>query len=554
MSFHTAPSSIWRHLGKARLQQIVGDDLLERLERFLPAIDPGYTPLRLYSADGLSAVVDAFYGTERLQDRAFRDEVLNSLPVEVIDDILARCDPSCVVRGWRDRLLAVHRLWNAPQTRQCMLRTLGHASHGFESEIAAPPAISMLPACLAPYKPLKDYQSSVFLRAVAKLTNPRSRFVVQMPTGSGKTRTAMEIITTILNERPDGTLVVWLAHSEELCEQAYDCFVEVWSHVATRRAAVVRCWGDSFALPDCGASSAFLVAGFQKLFSQLERRADILRHLATSTAVIVVDEAHKAIAPTYAAAIRSLIGPSTCVVGLTATPGRSVVDTSENEALAAFFFNDIIGVECGRQSPISYLRQRGILASLNYTPLVSGRSYELTAAEKQYVCDFNDLSANALSRIASDDLRNIEILRRLREEIQAGGRILFFGCSVEHSKFICALLTYLGVTAAHLDGATNKTRRRALIADFRDGRVQVLCNYALLSTGFDAPKVDVVFVARPTQSLVLYSQMIGRGLRGPAIGGTSDCRVVDVIDNIVGFSNENRVYNYFAEYFTATSP
>jgi DNA repair protein RadD len=554
MSSHSAPPSIWRHLGKARLQQIVGDDLLARLERFLPAIDPDFTPLQLFSAEGLSAVVDAFYGVERLHDRRFRDEVLNSLPAGLIDQVLAECDPSTVAGGWQQRLLAVHRLWSNPQTRQSVARSLGLPSQGIESEGAPYPPISMLPACPTPYKPLKDYQSSVFLRAVAKLTNPRSRFVVQMPTGSGKTRTAMEIIATILNDHPDGTLVVWLAHSEELCEQAYDCFLEVWAHVATRRVNVARCWGDSFLLPDCSSASAFLVAGFQKLFSQLDRQADFLTRLANSTSVIVVDEAHKAIAPTYAAAIRSLIGPSTCVVGLTATPGRSVVDTSENEALAAFFFNDIVGIECGSQSPINYLRTRGILAALHYTPLVSGRSYELTAAEESHLTDFNDLSATTLSRIASDDLRNIEILRRLCEEIDAGGRILFFGCSVEHSKFICALLTYRGVAAAHLDGATNKARRRALIADFRAGRVQVLCNYALLSTGFDAPKVDVVFIARPTQSLVLYSQMIGRGLRGPAIGGTQACRVVDVIDNIIGFSNENRVYNYFADYFTASRP
>jgi DNA repair protein RadD len=551
MPLHSSLPSIWRHLGKARLQQIVGDALLERLERFLPAIDPDYTPLRLFSADGLSAVVDAFYGVERLQDRAFRDELLNSLPVELIDEILSRCDRPAVVGAWPERVLAIHRLWNHPQTRECVARALGLPSQGFAADDATHPPISILPASPAPYKPLKDYQANVFLRAVGKLTNPRSRFVVQMPTGSGKTRTAMEIIASILNEHPDGTLVVWLAHSEELCEQAHDCFCEVWSHVATRPVAVARCWGDSFVLPNCASSSAFLVAGFQKLFSRLERQADFLANLANSTAVIVVDEAHKAIAPTYAAAIRSLIGPNTCVVGLTATPGRSVVDTSENEALAGFFFNDIIGIECGSQSPINYLRLRGVLASLNYTPLVSGRSYDLTAAEKSHVAAFSDLSTTALSRIASDDLRNIEILRRLCEEAEKGGRILFFGCSVEHSKFICALLTYRGIAAAHLDGATNKLRRRGLINDFREGRVQVLCNYALLSTGFDAPKVDVVFIARPTQSLVLYSQMIGRGLRGPAIGGTTNCRVVDVIDNIIGFSNENRVYNYFAEYFTS---
>jgi superfamily II DNA or RNA helicase len=61
---------------------------------------------------------------------------------------------------------------------------------------------------------------------------------------------------------------------------------------------------------------------------------------------------------------------------------------------------------------------------------------------------------------------------------------------------------------------------------------------------------DVVFIARPTKSIVLYSQMIGRGLRGPSVGGTAVCRVVDVIDNIVDYSSDlDDVYDYFQEYW-----
>jgi superfamily II DNA or RNA helicase len=88
-----------------------------------------------------------------------------------------------------------------------------------------------------------------------------------------------------------------------------------------------------------------------------------------------------------------------------------------------------------------------------------------------------------------------------------------------------------------------------VIDDFKTGTVDVLTNYGVLSTGFDVPKVDVIFIVRPTASIVLYSQMIGRGLRGPAIGGTPYCRIVDVKDNIEGYEDADAVYEYFEEYW-----
>lgn len=73
--------------------------------------------------------------------------------------------------------------------------------------------------------------------------------------------------------------------------------------------------------------------------------------------------------------------------------------------------------------------------------------------------------------------------------------------------------------------------RRKIIGDFKAGRTQVLCNCEVLTTGFDAPKVTHVVMARPTVSQVLYEQMVGRGLRGPRFGGTATCHVIDLEDN-----------------------
>ena len=160
-----------------------------------------------------------------------------------------------------------------------------------------------------------------------------------------------------------------------------------------------------------------------------------------------------------------------------------------------------------------------------------------------------DFPAGFLKRIGADDVRNIEILKRLMAECDEGRRVLLFGCSVEQSQFFTALLLYFGYSAAHVDGTTSKARRRGIIHQFRTGNLQVLSNYGVLTTGFDAPNTDVVMIARPTASPVLYSQMIGRGLRGPAIGGTARCKLIDVRDNILGFGNQERVYELFRDYF-----
>ncbi len=95
-----------------------------------------------------------------------------------------------------------------------------------------------------------------------------------------------------------------------------------------------------------------------------------------------------------------------------------------------------------------------------------------------------------------------------------------------------SLLQRSGRSSACITAKTRSSTRRGLIERFRSGAVSTLCNYGVLTTGFDAPSVRCVVVARPTASRILYEQMIGRGLRGPLFGGTEECLVIDVDDNI----------------------
>ena len=91
------------------------------------------------------------------------------------------------------------------------------------------------------------------------------------------------------------------------------------------------------------------------------------------------------------------------------------------------------------------------------------------------------------------------------------------------------LLRAENIKAAVISGKTKAATRRQIISDFKNGRIQVLCNCEVLTTGFDAPLVTHIVMARPTLSKVLYEQIIGRGLRGKQFGGTEECVILDVI-------------------------
>jgi superfamily II DNA or RNA helicase len=161
---------------------------------------------------------------------------------------------------------------------------------------------------------------------------------------------------------------------------------------------------------------------------------------------------------------------------------------------------------------------------------------DLEYLQKNYV-----LSDKVLKKISQDSLRNIAIITKIQQLVEKHQRIILFAITVNHAVVLNSLLTALGINSKVLTSNTNPSERNNIIHDFKISRIQnpapiVLCNYGILTTGFDAPETSCAVIARPTDSLVLYSQMIGRAIRGTISGGNDKAEIVTVIDeNLSGF-------------------
>lgn len=550
---------IWKHWSISDLQkelEKVDKKLLEDLEIVIPKIVGNrYDPTILYSKKNLVKILLAFSSANYFQNKRNMKKCLNRLPnkelKKLIEDLNLK--PNNSFEGNVKKILSYN--WEDLDFSKKFLIHFSLPMHFLPPEPWNPPSCIKFtpPSSDNPieitnvYLPLLDFQFEVYLEAMKQMEIPRSRFFIQMPTGSGKTRTAMQIITKYINEKTDNGIVIWLAHSEELCEQSFECFDEVWNHIGRKELRAFRFWG-KHEFPTPFATPIFLVAGFQKLYSMIKKDEKVFNSIKSRIELIVVDEAHKVVAPTYKKVIKKLTGSKTKIFGLSATPGRSNLD--EITELTNVFFNKKIDIPTKNNiSVVKKLRNERIMSKIKREPLITRLTFTLSKKEIKRVEQFFDYPEGFLKRVGSNNLRNIEIVKRILSECENGKKILFFSCNVKHSKFITALLIYFGIDSAHIDGSTNKNLRRNYIEKFKKGKIQVLSNFGVLSTGFDAPNTDVVFISRPTASVVLYSQMIGRGLRGPKIGGTKECKIVDVIDNIEGFGGQDRVYSYFEDYW-----
>jgi superfamily II DNA or RNA helicase len=415
-----------------------------------------------------------------------------------------------------------------------------------------------------PYVPLPelhDYQKELKQRLLQVLDAApgANRGLLSLPTGAGKTRTAVEaLIDWWAAGDIDRGFILWIAQSDELCEQAVQAFREVWVDRGwkcheRRTLRLHRVWGTR-PIPDSAGGIA--VASIQKLYQAMNdssAEAQVrYRAFVESTKAIVVDEAHHAIADEYRAvlhcfgiSVHSLEGSRVPLIGLTATPYRGS-GVEENERLAQYFGRNLL-IPTGMTDPIGELRARGILSRAQHEILETERHFELQPHEAQQLERFGRLPESFVRRVGEDARRNRLILDRLLR-LDPATPTLFFGCSIVHATAMAVLLRRHGRTAAAVSAQTRRATRRYLIEQFREGRLQVLCNYGVLTTGFDAPRIEAVVIARPTTSPVLYEQMIGRGMRGPVNGGTNDCLVIDLVDNIERFGGQ-MAYTRFSEYW-----
>ncbi|MER8482406.1 DEAD/DEAH box helicase [Mesorhizobium sp. M0115] len=405
---------------------------------------------------------------------------------------------------------------------------------GLQGEDAAVGTTALHRQQVQPSFSLFAHQRSVVRRAYVRVSGGYGRTLIHMPTGSGKTRTAMHLVSRALNEFEPG-IVVWLATSRELLEQAAETFEAAWSSMGNRDLELRRFWGARTPAPD-DMADGILIAGLAKLHSWRERDGLAFLKLAAKVRLVIMDEAHQAVAPTYRDVVEGLCGAGGegALLGLTATPGRSWNDMGADEALSDFFGGSKVVLEIGDDpNPVKYLLDNGYLArpafqQIEYSPVIRP-----SPAELKKLARFDDYADETLDKLAADTARNLAILDAAKGLIDRGHmRIILFAVSVEHAQDMASGLAAHGVMSAVVSGETPNAKRTSILKTFKGAtfRPQILCNFGVLTTGFDAPRTSAAIIARPTKSLVLYSQMVGRATRGPKAGGNDTCEILTVHD------------------------
>lgn len=381
---------------------------------------------------------------------------------------------------------------------------------------------------------LFPHQRSVVRRTYARIGSGLGRTLIHMPTGAGKTRTAMHYAARILNEG-EPCVVVWLASSRELLDQAAESFEIAWNHLGNREVRIHRFWGDYDSPPD-ELSDGILIAGLAKMHAWRGREGIEFMRLGKRTKLVVIDEAHQAIAPTYRDVIDGIAeaGQANALLGLTATPGRTWNDVTADEKLSEFFGGSKVVLEIdGYDNPVDYLLANGYLARPTFTRIAYPDSSTPSDKEVRALARLDDYSDAMLESFAENTARNLAIIENVSTLIVRGHtRIILFAASVQHAEDLAAALSAYDVESYVVSGNTPSGRRNAVLKRFKSNvsHPVVMCNFGVLTTGFDAPKTSAAIIARPTKSLVLFSQMVGRATRGVAAGGNEKCEILTVHD------------------------
>lgn len=377
---------------------------------------------------------------------------------------------------------------------------------------------------------LFDHQIDALNEISNILSKPKSRVMLHMPTGSGKTRTAISYACEYLRKKR--ATVIWLASQEELCEQAFSEFLIAWRKLGNRNIDAIRLWGQHN-LP-VNFKEGFIVLGLDKAHNIMQKNSRFLQELPQN-ALIIFDEAHQAIAPTYKEVTQYLINPfgEGKLLGLSATPGRTLLDINKDKELASFFNTNKVTLNVkGYDNPIAYLIEHQYLARPNFISVEGLDNANLTQTDLDNIVSGKDISPDTLKKLGKDVMRNLKIIDKCIDIIKKHKRVIVFAASVEQSDALAAIMTNEGHNAVSVSSKTENIDREKFIESYKnnDPEHKMIFNYGILTTGFDAPMTSAVMIARPTTSLVLYSQMVGRALRGKRAGGNTSAEIYTIMD------------------------
>jgi DNA repair protein RadD len=317
---------------------------------------------------------------------------------------------------------------------------------------------------------LRDYQVDVDANVRAAFSNGARRVLAVAPTGSGKTVLFAHVVDGAARK---GRRVLILAHRAEILEQI--------------GGALAR-HGLDHGLIAPGADKsgqAVQVASIATIARRLE-------HWRDAFDLVVVDEAHHAISDSWRRVLDAM--PSAKIIGVTATPERL-----DGRGLGDIFDEMVLGPTVARLIAEGHLAPFTIFAP-DAAPDLSGVRIR---AGDYAVEDLRDAMGGVVVSSA------VEEYGRLCPGVPA----VVFCVDIDHSKAVAAAFRASGVRAAHVDGETPAQERRAAVEALGRGEIDVLCNVALFGEGVDVPGIGAAILLRPTQSVALYLQQVGRALR-----------------------------------------
>lgn len=331
--------------------------------------------------------------------------------------------------------------------------------------------------------------------------------LVVLPTGAGKSLVIAEWCKLVFDTDPGARILV-LAHVRELIAQNYAEMMGLWPD------APAGIYSAGLNRRDMGARLLF--ASIQSI----HRKAYNLQECD----IVLVDEAHlipRNSDTMYGKFLADLkvINPHIKIIGLTATPFR--LDTGRLDEGENCWFDGI-----AHETNVRDLIDDGYLAP--------PRSYrQKTEIDTSGVgTRLGDFIAAQLEVAALDPETVNAICDRIVEAGHDRKSWLIFGCTVKHCEILAEELRARGFSGCGIFGDTDKAERDRAISDYKGGRLRFLVSQGVLTTGFNARSVDLIALCRPTKSLGLYIQMVGRGTRLSPETGKDDCLVLDFGGNI----------------------
>ena len=414
------------------------------------------------------------------------------------DDLLKQ--NSMVHLGWDVYRWAVRQMQNQPEAVKDELRIfLGNHPKFKEIEDYLPTQKGK--ALDGANLELKEHQKAALKALEQMRDNSETIALLYHATGTGKTT------TVVLDAKRCGGRVLFIAHTQELVDQATKRFRELWVNTTVGR------YCEAIKQP----RAHVVCASVQSMALHLEEFKD------DDFDYLIVDEAHHAAADTYQKVLAYFKPAFT--LGLTATPERA-----DDKSILEIFKNtahklDIqTAVEIGELVPVRCIR---IHTNIDLTKVrFNSVQYNIRDLEsKIYVPERNKLIVDTWMQYVKDK------------------RTVVFCASVKHAEQIAELFRAKGIQAAAVSGGMKKSERMEFQEKFVNREIQVLCACDLLNEGWDCPEIEVLFMARPTMSKVLYTQQLGRGMR--LYAGKESLMVFDFVDNASQYNAPYSLHRLF---------